>query len=66
VWTGLPVVVTICGWGLILKSVLRFWFPEVGLWALRRVSRDRAWEFATAGPAAVVLGGLCAYMALGR
>ena len=37
VWHGLPIVVTIVGWGFLLESVLYLVYPEHGM-RMRRVS----------------------------
>ena len=49
VWSGLPILLTLIGWGLILKSSLYFIFPGYGLKMLGRVSLQRSWEFIVAG-----------------
>lgn len=58
VWHGLPMVVTIIGWGLLLKSVLYLIYPTHGMRMLARVSVERSWEFVVAGIAAVLISGL--------
>src|SRR5882672_8220782 len=49
VWHGLPLVLTLVGWGLVLKSFIHFVFPRYGLKVLARVSIERSWEFVVAG-----------------
>jgi uncharacterized protein YjeT (DUF2065 family) len=49
VWRGLPLVLTLIGWGLVLKSFIYFTFPRYGMKMLARVSMERAWEFVVAG-----------------
>lgn len=58
VWHGVPLVVTIIGWGLLLKSALYLVYPKHGMRMLARVSIERSWEFVVAGVGAVVLSGL--------
>ena len=58
VWHGVPMVVTIMGWGLLLKSLLYLVYPKHGMRMLARVSVDRSWEFVVAGLGAVALSGL--------
>jgi hypothetical protein len=58
VWHGLPIVVTIMGWGLLLKSVLYLIYPKHGMRMLARVSVERSWEFVVAGVMGVVISGL--------
>jgi hypothetical protein len=66
VWHGLPIVVTIMGWGFLLKSVLYLVYPKHGMRMLARVSVERSWEFVVAGVGAVALSGLIFYSLLGR
>jgi len=58
VWSGLPIVLTLIGWGLVLKSFIYFIFPGHGVKMLARVSLDRSWEFIVAGIFSVGLSGL--------
>jgi uncharacterized protein YjeT (DUF2065 family) len=58
VWHGVPMVVTIMGWGLLLKGTLYLVYPKHGMRMLARVSIERSWEFVVAGVGAVVLSGL--------
>ena len=66
VWHGLPMVVTIMGWGLLLKSLLYLVYPRHGMRMLARVSAERSWEFVLAGVGAVVLSGLIFFSLLTR
>ena len=61
VWSGIPVVLTLVGWGLLIKSLLRFCVPKQGLALMARVSVERSWEFQAAGVVLVVLAGLLGY-----
>jgi hypothetical protein len=49
VWHGFPIVVTIIGWSLLIKSILYLVYPQHGLKMLARVSVERSWEFVVAG-----------------
>ena len=49
VWHGLPMVLTLIGWGLVLKSFIYLTFPSHGVRMLARVSTERSWEFRVAG-----------------
>ena len=49
VWHGLPMVLTLIGWGLVLKSFIYLTFPSHGVKMLARVSMERSWEFIVAG-----------------
>jgi hypothetical protein len=56
VWHGVvPVVVTLIGWGLTLKSTLYFVFPRYGVRMLRVIAPERAWHFVVAGIFSVAL-----------
>ena len=61
VWSGIPAVLTLVGWGLLIKSLIRFCLPKHGLRMMARVSVERSWEFQVAGAALVVLAGLLGY-----
>lgn len=61
VWSGIPMIVTILGWGWLIKGTLYFVFPRVGLWALGRVSMKRANNFVLAGAVFGVLSVILAY-----
>lgn len=58
VWHGLPMVLTLIGWCLVLKCLVSFVFPRYGVKMLSRLSLERAWEFAAAGVALLALSGL--------
>src|SRR5262249_30375995 len=45
VWHGIPVILTVIGYGLVLKSLIYFVFPKRGLKTMSRVSIERSWEF---------------------
>ena len=66
VWEGLPVVLTILGWAQVVKGLLNFVVPQVGLRTLARVSPERAGEFVVAGLFLFVLSGVFWYVALTR
>ena len=61
VWSGIPIVLTLVGWGLLIKSLIRFCAPKLGLRMMARVSVERAWEFQVAGAGLVALAGLLGY-----
>ncbi len=60
-WSGIPLVLTLVGWGLLIKSVIRFCAPQLGLKMMGRVSLERAWEFQVAGAVLVALAALLGY-----
>jgi hypothetical protein len=61
VWSGIPLVLTLIGWALLVKSLLRFCVPRLALLTMARVSRARSWEFQVAGALFVVLAGVLGY-----
>jgi hypothetical protein len=61
VWSGIPAVLTLVGWCLLIKSLIRFCAPTLALRMMSRVSVERSWEFRVAGAALLVLGGLIGY-----
>jgi len=61
VWSGIPVVLTLVGWGLVIKGSIRFCAPQFGLRMLAQVSVERSWGFQVAGAGLVVLAALIGY-----
>jgi hypothetical protein len=66
VWSGWPMVLTIMGWGQVLKAFLSFVFPQIGMRTMERVSHERAWEFMVPGGVFAVFGGALVYFGLVR
>jgi hypothetical protein len=66
VWHGLPIVLTLMGWGLVLKSFIYLVFPKQGVRMLARVSMERSWEFIVAGMFSIGISGLLLYSLLNR
>jgi hypothetical protein len=62
VWQGWPMILTLIGYGLVLKSFVYFVFPERAMKSLSRVSLERSWEFIAAGIFSVWLSGLLAFI----
>ena len=60
-WSGIPLVLTLVGWSLLIKSAIRFWAPKQALRVMARVSLERSWEFQVAGAGLVALAGLVGY-----
>ena len=56
VWSGSATVLTVLGWCFVLKALLTFAKPEIGLKGLSRVSMERSWEFVVAGIVSFALG----------
>jgi hypothetical protein len=65
VWHGLPIVLTLMGWGLVLKSFIYFVFPGLGVKLLERVTVEKSWEFVVAGVFSIGISGLLIYSLLG-
>lgn len=63
-WQGLPIVLTLIGWGLVIKSFIYFVFPRHGVRMLARVSMERSWEFVVAGMISVGISGLLIFSLL--
>ena len=61
VWQGIPMIVTLVGWGLVLKSTLYFTWPKHGLRMMSTVKMERSWHFAVAGVFSIALGGVILY-----
>ena len=66
VWSGLPIILTLIGWGLVLKSFIYFVFPGHGVKMLARVSMERAWGFMVAGLFSIGISGLLLFSLLRR
>ena len=64
VWHGIPMIVTIMGWGLVIKSTIYFVYPRHGVRMLGMISLDRLWHFVVAGIFSVALSGLIFYSTL--
>src|ERR1044072_4028994 len=61
IWHGIPMIVTIIGWGLVVKGTLYFTAPRFGLRMLSTVSMERSWQFAVAVVFSVLLAGVIMY-----
>src|SRR3954447_10104030 len=57
----MAVALTLLGWALLIKGLIRFCAPKQGLRMMARVSAERSWEFQLAGALLVVLAGLLGY-----
>jgi len=60
-WSGIPAVLTLVGWGLLVKGLIRFCAPKQALRMIARVSLERSWEFQMAGAGLMGLAGLIGY-----
>ena len=66
VWHGLPIVLTLIGWGLVLKSFVYFVFPKQGLRMLARATTERSWELIVAGVFSVAVSGFLIFLLVWR
>jgi uncharacterized protein YjeT (DUF2065 family) len=66
VWHGIPLVLTLMGWGLVLKGLIYFVFPRHGIRMLARVSIERSWEFMVAGFFSLGISGLLLFSLLSK
>ena len=66
VWHGLPLILTLVGYSLVLKSLSYFVWPNRALKTLSRVSLERSWEFVVAGIFSVALIGLLIFILLSK
>ncbi len=64
VWTGIPAILTIYGWLLILKAVSAFIFPSLAIKGLNRVRENNSRRFILPGVAFCILAGLLLYHVL--
>jgi hypothetical protein len=65
-WSGLPAVLTLVGWCLLIKGMIRFCAPKMALRIMSRVSLERSWEFQVAGAGFLALAGLLGYAVYAR
>ena len=61
IWSGISVVLTLVGWCLLIKGLIRFWAPQFALKMMARVSVERSWEVQAAGAGLLVLAALSGY-----
>jgi hypothetical protein len=61
VWSGIPVLLTLLGWSFLIKCLIRFCIPKLGLKMMGHVSVERAWEVQAAGAALLVLASVIGY-----
>jgi hypothetical protein len=66
VWAGLPTVLTVIGWGQVLKGLVSFVMPQWAMRGLQRVSVERAHEFVIGGYLFLALSALMGYVVLTR
>jgi hypothetical protein len=60
-WSGIPLVLTLVGWALLIKSLIRFCAPKLALRVMAEISVERSWGFQLAGAGLMGLAGLVGY-----
>ncbi len=66
VWHGIPMILTVMGYGLLVKGFINFVFPKFGLKTLEQVSPKKSWQFVAAGVLLVGIALLFLYSLLSR
>ena len=61
VWSGLPAVLTIFGWGQVGKALIYFAFPSFALRRIAMASPERAYLFVYGGIFLIAVAGLFIY-----
>ena len=61
VWSGPALLLTLIGWGQVVKGLFALTVPSIGLKGLMRVSMDRAYEFQFAGALFLVFCAVIVY-----
>ena len=61
VWSGSALLLTLVGWALLIKSLIRFCAPKFALRVMARVSLERYREFQVAGALLMGVAGLLVY-----
>ena len=62
VWSGPAIVLTLIGWGQVLKALFRFVAPAASLRVYEKMRPERAWQFRAAGAFAVALSAFLAFL----
>lgn len=66
VWQGIPIILTLIGYGWVLKSLIYFVLPSYGLKSMSRVSLEKSKGFVIAGVAMIGIGGLLLFSLVSR
>lgn len=64
VWHGIPMILTLIGYGWLIKGLIYFMFPSFGLKSMSRVSLEMSWKFIAAGVLLLGIGGLLLFSLL--
>src|SRR5690349_8140494 len=66
VWSGPEVVITLLGWGQVIKAAVAFIAPSISMKGFERVSHERRHEFVIAGAVLLAISGVCWYVVAAR
>ena len=61
VWSGIPLVLTVLGWANVVKALLYFMFPAIGLCRFQSLSHERANLVVGGGILFLLLAGVLGY-----
>ena len=61
VWSGWGVVLTVIGWGQVVKGAARFVAPQLSLRVYKQMTPERAWLFRVGGVFALAISGFLTF-----
>src|SRR3954466_5518848 len=61
VWSGIPLVLTVLGWANVVKALIYFAFPAIGLRRFQSLSHERANLIVVGGIVFLLIAGLLGY-----
>ena len=61
VWSGFPMAVTLLGWSMVLKAIVAFVFPEVGLRSMAIAGPDNSRKFRIPGVIMIAVAAAVGY-----
>jgi hypothetical protein len=61
IWSGIPLALTLVGWALLIKGLIRFCAPKLALRMMAEISVERRWGFQVAGAGLMGLASLVGY-----
>ena len=66
VWSGPEMVITLLGWGQVIKATIAFTIPSLSMRGFKHVSHERSHEYVIAGIFLLAISGVCWYVVLAR
>jgi len=66
VWHGPAVVLTLIGWGQVIKGAIRLLAPQVGSRMMQRMTVERAWLFQAGGVFALIVSAFLWWLRYGH